>query len=266
MARSPISFTPQEIRMTVTTDSPVRGAVILLHGATLNARMWDPVRERLASTFTVIVPDLPGHGTRRDVPYTIAAAVGGVVEAVRSVAPAPVILVGDSLGGYTAMAAAAAVPAAQLRGLVLGGCSSNLRGTRLAPYLFNIAAQGTLRTILGEPRFYRMVGSQLAKKIDPTHAAAITGAGLRSQAFREAVWEINAVDFKERVAAIQVPIVFVNGDRDRGHLRFEAEFVAAAKSATTHRFANTEHGVSVWRSAEFAALTAEFARRAFASG
>jgi len=247
------------------TDSAVQGAVILLHGATLNARMWDPVRERLQSDFNVIVPDLPGHGTRRNVSYTLAAAVQVVVEAAQSVAPAPVILVGDSLGGYTAMAAASAVPMAQLRGLVLGGCSSNIRGTRLTPYLFNIVLQGTLRRLLGTERFYRLVGAQLARKIDPQHAAAIVSAGLRSEAFAEAVWALNAVDFKERVAAMQVPIVFVNGDRDRGHLRFEAQFVTAAKSATTHRFANTEHGVSVWRSAEFAALTAEFARRAFAS-
>ncbi len=247
--------------MNLTETPATQGALILLHGATLNQRMWDPVRERLATTFKVIVPDLPGHGTRRDVPYTLAAAVDVVVEAARSVAPAPVILVGDSLGGYTAMAAASAVPAIQLRGLVLGGCSSNLRGSRLTPYLLNIAVMGALRRVLGNERFYRKVASQLAKRIDPLHAAAIAGAGIRAEAFSEAVWQLNAVDFKQLVAAIAVPILFVNGDRDRGHLRFEARFVAAAKSATTHRFANTEHGVSVWRSAEFAALTAQFAHR-----
>ncbi len=204
----------------------------MLHGATLNARMWDPVREQLAPLFQLILPDLPGHGTRRDVPYTLVAAVDVVAEAARSVAPAPVVLVGDSLGGYTAMAAASAIPSTQLRGLVLGGCSSNIQGTRLPPYLLNIALQGTLHTLLGEKRFYRMVGSQLAKRIDPNHAAAIVGAGLRTEAFREAVWELNKVDFKERVAAIDVPILFVIGDRDRGHVRFEARFVAAAKFAT----------------------------------
>ena len=63
---------------------------------------------------------------------------------------------------------------------------------------------------------------------------------------------------------IPVPIMFVNGGKDRGHVRFEARFVAAAQSATTHRFPGVEHGVSLWRSRDFADLTADFASRVFA--
>jgi pimeloyl-ACP methyl ester carboxylesterase len=239
------------------------GAIVLLHGATLNGRMWDPVRALLEPRFTVVTPDLPGHGASADVRYSLDAAIAVVRAAVLAVAPAPVILVGDSLGGYTAMAAAMHVPRAQLRGLVLGGCSSNLRGTRLPPYLAQIGLIATMRTLLGPKRLLARIGQQLSSRVAPEHAAAMLAAGIHPEVFSDCVW---AVDFREVVAQIPVPILFVNGGKDRGHVRFEARFVAAAQSATTHRFPGVEHGVSIWRSTEFAQLTADFASRVFAVG
>ena len=43
-----------------------QAAVILVHGATLNARSWDPVRRLIDPRLRVLAPDLPGHGARRD--------------------------------------------------------------------------------------------------------------------------------------------------------------------------------------------------------
>jgi alpha-beta hydrolase superfamily lysophospholipase len=37
-------------------------AVVLLHGYTETSRMWKPLMPRLAESFTVIAPDLPGIG------------------------------------------------------------------------------------------------------------------------------------------------------------------------------------------------------------
>jgi len=242
------------------------GVIVLLHGATLNGRMWDPVRTRLSPHYIVVTPDLPGHGSRAYERYSLGAAIEVVRAAVLAVAPAPVILVGDSLGGYTAMASALHVPRAQLRGLVLGGCSSNIRGTRLPPYLAQIGLIATLRTLLGAKRLQARIGQQLAARVAPEHAAAMVGAGIHPEVFSDCVWALNAVDFREVVSEIPVPMLFVNGGKDRGHLRFEARFVAAAQSATTYRFPGVEHGVSIWRSAEFAQLTADFAARVFAGG
>jgi pimeloyl-ACP methyl ester carboxylesterase len=241
--------------------SPV---IVLLHGATLNGRMWDPVRTRIESRYTVVAPDLPGHGSRAAVRFSLDAAIEVVRSEVFAVAPAPVILVGDSLGGYTAMAASVHVPPAQLRGLVLGGCSSNIRGTRLPPYLAQIGLIATLRALLGPKRLQARIAQQLSARVAPEHAAAMLAAGIHPEVFADCVWALNAKDFRDVVAQIPVPILFVNGDKDRGHVRFEARFVAAARFATTHRFAGVEHGVSLWRSQEFADLTADFASRVFA--
>ena len=117
--------------ITAMPDTSPAPVLILIHGATGNGRMWDAVRRHLGTRWAVIAPDLPGHAARRDEPFTLAAAVETVAAAVRSVAPRPVVLAGDSLGGYTALAAAAAVPAGQLRGLVLAGCTANMTGSAL---------------------------------------------------------------------------------------------------------------------------------------
>ncbi len=77
--------------------------LILLHGAGLNAHMWDAVIRDIDPRWRVLSIDLPGHGARSAEWYSLPAARDAVASAARSVAPAPVVLAGDSLGGYTAM-------------------------------------------------------------------------------------------------------------------------------------------------------------------
>ena len=49
-------------------------AVVLVHGATLNGRSWDPVRRLVDPRFRVLAPDLPGHGARRKTACVMAIA------------------------------------------------------------------------------------------------------------------------------------------------------------------------------------------------
>ncbi len=53
---------------------PGAPTLILLHGATLNGRMWDPVRRALDPRWRVLTPDLPGHGARSAERYTLPTA------------------------------------------------------------------------------------------------------------------------------------------------------------------------------------------------
>lgn len=84
---------------------------VLLHGAALNAHTWDAFA--LATPQPLLAVDLPGHGESqwrddgRYGPLDIAPAVAEVIE---QQAAAPVTLVGQSLGGLTAIALAAARP------------------------------------------------------------------------------------------------------------------------------------------------------------
>jgi pimeloyl-ACP methyl ester carboxylesterase len=234
--------------------------LILLHGATLNGRMWDPVRRELDPAYKVVAPDLPGHGARRAERYTLAAAVETVRQCAAAYPASSVLLVGDSLGGYTAQAAAEAIPAGRLKGLVLGGSSANLVGRHLLPYYARMATFRLLITLFGEPR---LVAALLPRKlrqmgITEADAEALLAAGIQLGAFGQAVQSLSKFDFRRNLAHISQPILFVNGDQDRGMVAQEASFVAAARAAQAHRFDRCGHGVSLLRPAEFAALVNRF--------
>ncbi|MER7797987.1 alpha/beta hydrolase [Microbacterium sp. NPDC096154] len=85
--------------------------VVLLHGAGLNAHTWD--RVAIALGVPVLSIDLPGHGDsswREDADYRPRTLAPDVIEAIETWAEAPVVLAGQSLGGLTAAAVAAARP------------------------------------------------------------------------------------------------------------------------------------------------------------
>lgn len=240
------------------SEKPV---LILLHGATGNGRMWDPVRRALEGRYRILTPDLPGHGARRAERFTLDAAVAVVAEAARSVAPAPVVLGGDSLGGYTSMAAAAAIPARQLRGLVLSGCTANLEGSALLPLRLRKLANKALLAVFGErfllgDRFVKALGKMGIEEAD---ARSLLEGGVNISAFGDCVDALARVDFASKVAAVSQPILFVNGSKDRDMMRQQGRFLAAAPRAQHHVFEGVEHGVSLRRSAEFAVLVDRFA-------
>lgn len=251
------------------TDAGADPVLILLHGATLNGRMWDPVRHRLDPRYRILAPDLPGHGARRGSRYTLDGAVATVVAAARSVAPAPVVLVGDSLGAYTAMASAASLPPDQLKGLVLGGSTFSFFGPSVFPYVLRGWIFRALAALFGEQRMVaRLMPKTLGPgKLDlhPLDARALMDAGISVTVFAQAVKALRRLEFRAVLAAIEQPVLIVNGDKDTVNVRQEASFLAVARDATCHRFKDCEHGVSLWRHAEFAGLINAFADRVFAS-
>ncbi len=234
--------------------------LILIHGATGNGRMWDPVRRRLEPRWRVLTPDLPGHGARRSETFTLQGAVDTVVAAARGVAPAPVIVAGDSLGGYTALASAAALPPAQLLGLVLAGATANMEGSALRALLLRQWLVRGLGALLGEKGLAKLLAKDLRKMglAEPDITAQIA-AGLNHRVFPQAVAALRGVDFRARLAAVAQPVLIVNGSKDTIFVEQEAGFLAVAQRATSHRFEACEHGVSLRRSAEFAGLVDGFA-------
>ncbi len=241
--------------------------LILIHGATTNGRMWDAVRRGLDARYRVLTPDLPGHGARRDETFTLPAAITCIVDAARSVSGSPVVIIGDSLGGYTAMASAASLAPDQLKGLVLGGCSSNLKGLRLLPYRLQSALFGTVVALRLEERLIASMAGKLVSKVAMRQddADAMVSAGISLRVFPQAVNALRDIDFRAKLAAVDQPVLILNGTKDSGHMRHEPSFLAVARDATVHHFPNCEHGVTVRRPAECAALINEFCARVFES-
>ena len=239
-------------------DAPV---LILLHGAGLNGHMWDPMRRSLDPRWRVIAPDLPGHGAREAEHYTLEGAVATVVAAAQAVAPAPVILVGDSLGGYTAMAAAAALPKEQLRGLVIGGSSGNFKPTQVFNYAGSLLMVSAFTTVLDEQKILRDGMPKFG--VSAEDAKPMLAAGANMHVVPEAVRALMGVDFKSKLAAITQPVLIVNGTLDTRSMAGEPEFLAVAQHGSSHHFENTEHGVSMRKPAELARIVNGFAEQVF---
>lgn len=83
-------------------DGPV---LLLLHGVTNSSETWEPVAQALAERFTIVAPDLLGHGQsatpRGD--YSLGAHASGVRDLLSALGHGRVTVVGHSLGGGIAM-------------------------------------------------------------------------------------------------------------------------------------------------------------------
>jgi pimeloyl-ACP methyl ester carboxylesterase len=109
--------TPDGIRLTYRDDTPAHPTappVLLLHGLAGHLGEWDDLTTRLlADGHRVVRYDARGHGasTRTPADMTRAAAVRDAVTVLTELSLPPAILLGQSLGGLTALLTAAAHPA-----------------------------------------------------------------------------------------------------------------------------------------------------------
>jgi len=91
-----------EIAYRIAGDGPV---VLLIHGMAGSASTWKRVMPQLAERFTVIAPDLPGHG-RSDKPrgdYSLGASASFLRDLLAALGHSGATVVGQSLGGGIAM-------------------------------------------------------------------------------------------------------------------------------------------------------------------
>lgn len=94
--------------------------IVLLHGLAGHVGEWGALAQRLSSHYRLVAVDQRGHGASERQPrdVTRAAYVADVITVVDELALRRPVLVGQSLGGHTAMLTAAAHPG-RVRALVL---------------------------------------------------------------------------------------------------------------------------------------------------
>lgn len=92
-------------RVTYRTAGDSGPVVLLVHGITGSSQHWAPVIDLLGSDFTVIAPDLLGHGEsakpRGD--YSLGAYASGLRDLLALLGHTKATVVGHSLGGGVAM-------------------------------------------------------------------------------------------------------------------------------------------------------------------
>src|SRR3954447_18991510 len=80
-------------------------AILLIHGIAGSSETWAPVIDSLAEKYTVIAPDLIGHGEsakpRGD--YSLGAYASGIRDLLHAIGHERATVVGHSLGGGVAM-------------------------------------------------------------------------------------------------------------------------------------------------------------------
>jgi pimeloyl-ACP methyl ester carboxylesterase len=104
-----MGLTPNEIELHGHRVSYRRGGsgpvLLLLHGITNSSATWEGVADELTEHFTVVAPDLLGHGAsatpRGD--YSLGAHAAGVRDLLSALGIDRVTVVGHSLGGGIAM-------------------------------------------------------------------------------------------------------------------------------------------------------------------
>ncbi len=113
--------------------TPTRHPIVLVHGTRTSSRIWDDqVRALTEDGHPAVAIDLPGHGSRAGERFTFEGGLAAIDAAVRSCATPP-LLVGLSLGGYMSLAYAAEHQD-RLAGVLLAGCSTEIRGKPLGAY------------------------------------------------------------------------------------------------------------------------------------
>ncbi len=80
-------------------------ALLLVHGLACDSSTWDAVIDALAENFTVIAPDLLGHGAsdKPDGDYSLGGYANGMRDLLTVLGIDSVTVVGHSLGGGVAM-------------------------------------------------------------------------------------------------------------------------------------------------------------------
>ncbi|GAA3823336.1 alpha/beta fold hydrolase [Cellulomonas soli] len=114
-------------------ETIIRRPIVLVHGTRTSSAIWQRQVDALTrSGHPTVALDLPGHGARADERFTWDGAMTAIDDAVASCATPP-LLVGLSLGGYAALGYAGEHQS-KLAGVVLAGCSTELRGKPLGAY------------------------------------------------------------------------------------------------------------------------------------
>ena len=226
--------------------------VVLVHGLSATNASMLPLIPALARDFRVLAPDLPGHGGTQATGAPHAARYLGdwLMAFLRETCEQPAVLIGNSLGGRTALEAALNSPA-DVRGLVLLCPAVAFRRLRqLVPFVRlvpdeiaalpvrvprRVAMRG-LRNLFADPSrlpqsWYDAAIDEFVRVVMIRNNRLAIFSALRHIYLDEPFGETG---FWDRLPTLQPPALFIWGARDvlvpAGFGRFVAEALPGVQS------------------------------------
>lgn len=154
--------------------------LVMIHGIAGSSGTWVPVMPLLAERYTVIAPDLLGHGEsakpRGD--YSLGAYASGIRDLLGVLGHERATVVGHSLGGGVAMQFAYQFPQMAERLVLI--CSGGL-GKEVSPLLRALSMPGTeyVLPVVLAPQIHSVAGSV---------GRVLGRVGLRADPFLDEVW------------------------------------------------------------------------------
>ena len=237
--------------------------LVLVHGATLDSRMWQPQLSALADEFTVVAWDEPGAGRSSDVPGDLGLAgyancLGALIE---TLAFGPAHVAGISWGGTVVQELYRHRP--ELVGtLILVDTYAGWKGS-----LPEKEVRGRVAAVLealeaprgqAEPLPGWFAGAPPAEFVPLLDEMA---ADVRAESLRHAVFVMAEADQRDLLTQIGVPTLLIWGERDaRSPLSVAREFERTIPDTELVVIPGAGHVSNLERPEEFNRAVREFCR------
>jgi 3-oxoadipate enol-lactonase len=192
---------------------PVRDVpIVFLHPVNLSGHCWTPVAERL-DDFDSIVMDSRGHGrSHLQGPFGVEDYAADVVAIVQALELRAIHLVGASLGGSIACAAAAALPDV-VRSLIAVGASLEPADAESLKRLAEWRASGSTADL-----FDSFLEQEVQHGLPASLAAeARRQVGLEtrgSETIKDITWNAFAEDARRFAKLVRCPTLVLTGEHD----------------------------------------------------
>jgi len=202
------------------------GDLVLLHGWSLNLRVWDDLVRVLAPRFRMIALDLPGHGRSDwDPRATSPAAQAWRVHETLAPLTERYTLLGWSLGGQLALDLAAALPAGIERLVLIATTPKFLKSPTWRcgtprPLLARLVHRLHAESERAVSDFLALLASgsaphTAARVVSKLRAALRVHGGACPEALTAGLARLRDGDLRSALPMVRVPALVVAGQRDR---------------------------------------------------
>lgn len=245
--------------------------LVLLHGWSLNLRVWDCVARELTRRCRVIAIDLPGHGKSDwDASASSPAAQAWRVHETLAPLTERYTLVGWSLGGQFALDLAAAMPAGIERLVLVSTTPRFLAGPGwpfgTAPALLTRLAARVRRgdgQAVDEFLALQVRGNAprtAARVLKSLRSALARHGAARPEALAHGLERLRDADLRPALPMVRVPALVVAGTRDRIVRPGASRALAALADARYVEFSGAAHAPFLSHPQRFASLVEGFVR------